>query len=183
MLGMLLLMLLASQLYSTLSIYSTKVVGISRKAMGSIYSLNGTMVLLLQIPLVALLKRLKTPLTLQLLMGALLYCVGYFQLGFAGGAAAIAIAVVVVTLGEIIFQPALYAAASSSADSGNAGRVMSVSSLMRGVGYSVGPWIGGQLFGRVSSFTLWTVLSGFAALSAVMFLGAYEKKTNKDKML
>ena len=96
MLGMLLLMLLASQLYSTLSIYSTKVVGISRKAMGSIYSLNGTMVLLLQIPLVALLKRLKTPLTLQLLMGALLYCVGYFQLGFAGGAAAIAIAVVVV---------------------------------------------------------------------------------------
>lgn len=183
MLGMLLLMLLASQLYSTLSIYSTKVVGISRKAMGSIYSLNGTMVLLLQIPLVALLKRLKTPLTVQLLMGALLYCGGYFQLGFAGGAAAIAIAVVVVTLGEIIFQPALYAAASGSANSGNAGRMMSVSSLMRGVGYSVGPWIGGQLFGRVSSFTLWAVLSGFAALSALMFLCAHEKKTDTEKML
>ncbi|MBR7107997.1 MAG: MFS transporter [Lentisphaeria bacterium] len=181
MLGNLFLMLLASQLYSTLSIYSTSVVGISRKALGSIYSLNGTMVLLLQIPLVALLKRIKMPIMMQLIAGTLLYTAGYFQLGFAGGAIAIAIAVAVVTLGEIVVQPALYTATSSETNSGNAGRMMSVSSFMRGIGYSLGPWIGAQLYARTSSVMLWGILSCFTVISAAAFFAAGEKRgVNND---
>ncbi|MBQ9087580.1 MAG: MFS transporter [Lentisphaeria bacterium] len=176
MLGNLFLMLLAYQLYSTLSIYSTSTVGISRKALGSIYSLNGTMVLLLQIPLVAMLKRLKMPIMMQLILGTLLYTAGYVQLGFAGGAIAIAIAVAVVTLGEIIVQPALYTATSSETNSSNAGRMMSVSSLMRGIGYSLGPWIGAQLYARTTPVILWSVLSSFALIAALTFFIAGEKK-------
>ena len=174
--GTLFLMLLASQLYSTMSVFSTSGVGISRKALGSIYSLNGTMVLALQIPLIALLTRLKVKMMMQLIAGVLLYFLGYFQLGFAGGAAAIAIAVAVVTLGEIIVQPALYTAVSSETRPDNAGRMMSMSSLMRGIGYSVGPWVGGQLFGKVDSLLLWGVLSSFALISAGMFFVAGESK-------
>ena len=168
--GTLFLMLLASQLYSTMSIFSTASVGISRKALGSIYSLNGFMVLVLQVPLVALLTRLKVKVMPQLLMGVLLYFAGYMQLGFAGGAIAIAIAVAVVTVGEIIVQPALYTAVSSETNSSNAGRMMSFSSLMRGIGYAAGPWIGGQLFTNASSIVLWSVLSSFALFSGFMFL-------------
>ena len=182
MAGNLFLMLLASQLYSTMSIFSTETVKISRQALGSIYSLNGTMVLALQIPLVALLKRLKAPIMLQLITGTLLYTIGYFQLGFAGGAIAIAIAVVVVTLGEIIVQPALYTAASSEANQGNAGRMMSVSSLMRGIGYSVGPWIGGILYTRATPLVLWSVLSSFALISAFFFAGAELVKRKKSSI-
>ena len=167
--GTLFLMLLASQLYSTLSIFSTATVKISRQALGSIYSLNGTMVLALQIPLTALLKRLKAPIILQLIGGTLLYTAGYFQLGFAGGALAIAIAVAVVTLGEIVVQPALYTAASSEANQSNAGRMMSVSSLMRGIGYSVGPWIGGILYTSATPVLLWGILSSFALIAALFF--------------
>ena len=170
MTGTLFLMLLASQLYSTLSIYSTETVGVSRKALGSIYSLNGFMVLALQIPLVALLKKVKAPLILQLLTGTLLYAIGYFQLGFAGGALAVAISVAVITLGEIIVQPALYTAVSKEANPANAGRMMSVSSLMRGIGYSAGPWIGGQLFGKIIPVMLWGILSCFALISMFAFL-------------
>lgn len=169
MAGTLFLMLLTSQLYSTLSIFSTATVNISKKALGSIYSLNGTMVLALQIPLVALLKKLKAPIMLQLISGTLLYSIGYFQLGFAGGAWAITLAVVVVTLGEIIAQPALYTAASSEADQDNAGRMMSVSSLMRGIGFSVGPWIGGILYTHATPVVLWGILSSFALIAAVFF--------------
>ena len=178
MAGTLFLMLLASQLYSTLSIYSTASVGISSKALGSIYSLNGTMVLLLQIPLVALLKKSRMPIMMQLIIGALLYVFGYFQLGFAAGAWMIAIAVAVVTLGEIVVQPALYTAVSSETTPGNAGRMMSIGSLMRGVGYSAGPWIGGQLYTRTSGIMTWSVLSSFALLAAISFLFAGNKRQN-----
>ena len=170
MAGTLFLMLLASQLYSTMSIFSTSSVGISRKALGSIYSLNGFMVLALQVPLVALLTKLKVKVIPQLLLGTLLYFSGYMCLGFAGAAIAIAIAVAVITLGEIVVQPALYTAVSSETNSSNAGRMMSVSSLMRGIGYAAGPWIGGQLFTHASSIVLWSVLSSFALFSGFMFL-------------
>ena len=167
--GTFFLMLLVSQLYSTLSIYSTKSVGISSKELGMIYSLNGFMVLALQIPLVALLSKMKMSVAKQLFIGALLYAAGYFQLGFAMNALFIAVAVAVITLGEIIIQPALYTAVSEHTAKENAGRMFSVNSLMRGIGYAVGPWIGGQLFGRCNSLTLWGMLSLFAVLSMVFF--------------
>ena len=170
MLGNLFLMLLVSQLYSTLSVFSTSSVGISSKAMGSIYSMNGTMVLALQIPLIALLKKVKMPIFMQLIAGTLLYVAGYFQLGFAGGALAIAIAVAVVTIGEIIVQPAFYTLVSNETRKGNTGRMMSISSLTRGIGYSAGPWIGAQLYLRSNGIVLWSVLSSFAVCAAVMFL-------------
>ena len=118
---------------------------------------------------------------MQLIAGTLLYTAGYFQLGFAGGAIAIAIAVAVVTLGEIVVQPALYTATSSETNSGNAGRMMSVSSFMRGIGYSLGPWIGAQLYARTSSVMLWGILSCFTVISAAAFLAAGEKRgVNND---
>lgn len=170
MLGTLLLMILASQLYSTMSIFATGSVGISSQTLGAIYSLNGFMVLVLQLPVTAVLTRLRVPLSVQLLAGAVMYAGGYFQLGFAAGALIVAAAVVICTLGEIVVQPALYTAVSTETDSSNAGRMMSAMSLMRGIGYSIGPWIGGQLFGNVSAPVLWGILSSFGIGAAAAFL-------------
>ena len=64
-----------------MSIFATATVQISRNALGSIYSLNGFMVLLLQLPVTALLKRSRLPLHFQLAGGALLYVSGYLLLG------------------------------------------------------------------------------------------------------
>ena len=176
MAGTLLLMCLASQLYSTMSIFSTQGAGVSKKALGSIYSLNGAMVLFLQLPVVAFLKKMKFPVLLQLVIGALLYAVGYSVLGFAGGAVVVATAVVIVTLGEIVAQPALYTSIAAETCTENAGRMFSVYSLMRGIGYSVGPWLGAQLFENCqSSMLLWGSLAGFAVAAAIVFLFTRKK--------
>lgn len=174
--GTLLLMLLSSQLYSTMSFFATSSVGISRNALGSIYSLNGFMVLSLQLPVTALLKRSNIPLTYQLAGGALLYGFGYFQLGFAAGAWSVALAVIVVTIGELIVQPGLSAAISREVNPANSGKMLSVNSLMRGIGSSVGPWLGGQLFAVVSPVALWSILSSFAGGAACLFALAKKRK-------
>ncbi|MBO5990096.1 MAG: MFS transporter, partial [Lentisphaeria bacterium] len=171
MAGTLFLMCLASQLYSTLSIFSTTIAGVSRKALGSIYSLNGAMVLLLQLPVVGLLKKWNTPVKLQLVAGTVLYAAGYSLLGFSAGAVAVACAVAIVTLGEIAAQPALYTSIAAETRPDNAGRMFSVYSLMRGIGYSVGPWFGAQLFDNCKSpLILWGTLAGFAVAAAVVFI-------------
>jgi MFS family permease len=174
--GTFFLMLLASQLYSTLSIYSTKTAGISSKELGMIYSLNGFIAMTLQIPLIAILAKIKVSFSRQLAIGTLLYAVGYFQLGFITNVFLIAAAVAIITCGEIIVQPALYTAVSKHTQSESAGRMFSINTLMRGIGYAIGPWIGGQLFSGCSSVVLWSILSLFALIALISFhYGCMEK--------
>lgn len=170
LLGTCLLMSLASQLYSTMSIYSTTKIGISKTALGSIYSLNGFLVMTLQIPLVALLKRFNMSIYFQLLLGVLLYSAGFAFLGFCSAAWMIACAVALLTLGEIIDQPALYSTVSNETTPANAGRLMASYSLARGIGYAAAPWFGAQLLERLSSnVMLWGILSSFGLLAALIF--------------
>lgn len=168
--GTCLIMCLASQLYSTMSIFATNKTGISRTALGSIYSLNGFMVLALQIPLVALLKRSRLSLPLQLLLGVILYGSGFALLGFTSAAWMIACCVAILTLGEIIYQPALFTAVSNETTPANSGRLMAAYSFSRGIGYAIGPWIGALLLECLTSnIMLWLTLCMFAFLSAIIF--------------
>ena len=170
LLGSVMLFSLTSQLYSTLSVYSTQRVGIEREALGAIYSLNGFLVILLQMPITAMLKRRKTPLMVQICGGTILYIVGYFLLGFCRGAGMIAAAVTVLTVGEMAVQPTLCAAFANETVPENAGRILAVFALCRGIGCSAGPWVGAQCFQYLASpVMLWGALSSFAVLALVFF--------------
>ena len=168
--GSVMLFSLTSQLYSTLSVYSTQRVGISREALGIIYSLNGFLVILLQMPITAILKYCRVRLVLQICGGTLLYIVGYFSLAFCRNAWMLAAAVTVLTFGEMVVLPALYAAFSNETVPENAGRILAAFSLFRGVGYAVGPWFGAQFFQYMSSpILLWGALAAFAVVALVFF--------------
>ncbi|UKI34663.1 MAG: MFS transporter [Lentisphaeria bacterium] len=65
-----LLFLLTSQLYSVMSVYGTSVVGISRDALGLIYSLNGFAIITCQMPVTRLLDRFGLLPLRRLVMGA-----------------------------------------------------------------------------------------------------------------
>lgn len=164
---------LSSQLYSTMSVYSVKIVKISKEALGSIYSLNGFMVLLLQVPLTYYLNKVLS-VRKQLLMGILWYGCGFAALGWANGAWWIAGCVAVLTMGEIMVQPSLYAVISRKAASDNAGRTMAAFSLARGVGYAVGPYAGAQLMQHSDSpILLWLTLGSCAAISISIFTAVF----------
>ena len=199
LLGAVMLFSLTSQLYSTLSVYSTKTVGISREALGLIYSMNGFLVILLQLPTTRALERLRIALKYRMYAGTLLYIAGYFSLGFCVNAWMIAGAVAVLTCGEMIMLPSLYTAFSGETVPENAGRILAAFSLFRGVGYAVGPWFGAQLFQYLSSpvmlgvgvvdgasavlklqhlkspVMLWGALTTFAAVALVFFVLAWSK--------
>ena len=170
LLGSVMLFSLTSQLYSTLSVYATRRVGISREALGTIYSLNGFLVILLQMPVTAALKKRRVPLAFQVIAGTLFYIAGYFSLAFCRNAATLAAAVTVLTLGEIVVLPALYAAVSNETMPENAGRILAAFSLFRGVGYSAGPWFGAQFFQYMQSpVLLWGSLASFAVVALAFF--------------
>ena len=180
LLGAVMLFSLTSQLYSTLSVYSTETVGISKKALGSIYSMNGFLVILLQLPVTLALKRLRVALKYQIYAGTLLYIAGYFSLGFCVDAWTVAGAVMVLTFGEMMARPSLYTAFSNETVPENAGRILASLTLFRGIGYAVGPWFGAQLFQRLSSpVMLWGSLTMFAAVALGFFVLAWSKMVRR----
>ncbi len=64
-----------------------------------------------------------------------------------------------ITIGEIITQPAIYASVSAMAKQGTVGRYMGIISLVRGVGYAIGPWFVSVMFQNYfeSPFILWSI--------------------------
>ena len=80
-----------------------------------------------------------------------------------------ALAVAVVTFGELTVLPGLSAAVTREVTPENSGKMMSVFSLMRGIGSSAGPWLGGQLYAVCVPALLWTILSSFAVGASLLF--------------
>ena len=177
LIGAVLLFSLTSQLYSTLSVYSTQRVGISREALGTIYSLNGFLVILLQLPITMLLKKCGVALKHQMYAGTLLYIAGYFSLSFCTNAYRLAGSVTVLTCGEMVMLPSLYTAFSNETKPENAGRILAAFALFRGAGYAVGPWFGAQFFQRMASpVMLWGALSLFAVAALGFFVLSWSKR-------
>ena len=164
------LWLLSSQLVFTLSVYAKTVVRIDQAQVGHLYTLNGGMVILLQLPVNWLLRRLN--LALRTAIGALLYAAGYFSMAYAHGFGDLALSMAVVTLGEMLTEPAIVSAASRMAPIDRIGGTMGVYSLVRNLSYSLGPFIGGMLFDRFSGQPpiLWGSLAVAAIVSAVGFV-------------
>lgn len=169
--GVFLMVMLSSQLYSVLSVYSTHVVGITKRNLGFVYFFNGFTIIIGQIPVTLLLTKLKISHNWRLVIGALFYFCGYFTLSFAHGFSDLVFSVIVLTMGEIIVQVALYAVITAAAPPDRVGRYLSGWVLTRGVAASLGPYVGSLLFARFTSqpLMLWASLSSFGLLAALVF--------------
>ncbi len=170
-LGSFFLTLLTSQLYSTFSVFATGEAGISRDSLGLLYSLNGLLVILFQIPLTKLLDHLSLSQTVRLVGGTVFYFAGYLSLAFFGDARLFALSVLVITTGEMIIQPSIYTAVSRLAPDGATAKSMALLSLIRGIGISAGPWFGAVLLQRSHNvpLLLWGGLASFALIAVFAF--------------
>ena len=179
--GVFLLVMLSAQLYSVLGVYATKVVELSRRELGFVYFFNGFTIILGQIPITALMGRLKIPHTWRLVIGAGFYFCGYFYLGFAKNFFDVVCSVIILTLGELIVQVAIYAVVTAAAPPDRVGRYLSGWVFVRGVAAALGPYIGSLLFARLtaSPVLLWAILSGFGGCAALVFAGIAFKRSRK----
>ena len=171
--GVFFMVLLSSQLYSVLSVYSTKVVGLSRRELGFVYFFNGFTIILGQLPVTRLMEKLKISQNWRLVIGAGFYICGYFYLGFAKNFSDVVCSVIILTMGELIVQVAIYAVITAAAPADRVGRYLSGWVLVRGIGAALGPYIGSLLFARFTAMPvlLWSILTSFGVVAALVFAG------------
>jgi MFS family permease len=174
-LNSLLLFLVAGQLTVTLSVYAVNWVGISKIQLGYLFTLNGLMVVFLQFPVVALMKRFR--MSRVMVLGSVLYAAGYFAAAFARGFGFLVGCMFVVTLGEILVSPASLALVANMASPARYGRYMGVYGLFNSLGNSLGPLVGGVTMqgSRGQPFVVWGVIGVVGVAAALGFLSIGKK--------
>ncbi|MFH1700095.1 MAG: MFS transporter [Candidatus Zixiibacteriota bacterium] len=171
----LILFLAVAQLIAALSVYSTDTIGISKQSLGILYLINGAMVVFLQYPVSGALKKFR--LTRQLALGALIYTIGYFSVGFATGFIYLIICMIVITLAEIIVSPPSVTIVANLSKPGFYGRYMGIFGLFQTLGWSLGPTLGGFLLDifKYNQTYMWMVISCFSALAGILYLKSERK--------
>jgi MFS family permease len=162
----LLVFLLMGQMMSTLSIFTVDTMGLSTAQYGLLLTTNGLIVVLFQYPVAYKLgNAIKSRV---LIIGSLLYTLGYLVFGWAGGFAWAVIAIVVITIGEIIHAPTSLAVAGELAPYKYIGRYMGIFGLTQILGISIGPLLGGILLDAfpAAPFAIWGIIASLGVLAA-----------------
>jgi len=166
----LLLFIVMGQMASTLSIFAVDRVGFSTAQYGLLLTLNGLIVILFQYPVTLALRRVAK--FRALIVGSLLYALGYLsfgwitQFGWALGAMAI------ITAGEIIHSPVTLSVIGELSPQDQRGRYMGFYGLSETIGIAMGPLLGGILLDAFP-FDLKLVWAPIASIALIAAIGYY----------
>jgi len=163
----LLLFVVMGQMVSTLSIFAVDRVGFSFTQYSLLLTLNGLIVIFFQYPITLVLRRVAK--FRALMLGGLLYAIGYVSLGWITQFEWALAAMAIVTAGEIIHAPVTLSVIGELSPQNQRGRYMGFFGLSETIGIAMGPLVGGILLDAFP-FDLRLVWGpiGFIALVAAM---------------
>lgn len=163
----LMLYLVVAQLIAPFSLYAVGIVGLPESELGLLFTLNGLFVVLLQFPVTRLLTRWSF--TTQIAAGALLYFVGYGMVGYMNSFWPFAVAILVVTIGEVTMSPPGMTLTARLAPEGRLGRYMGIRGFFETLGWSMGPMYGGLFLDVFSEQRgiAWLGISSLALFAAI----------------
>ncbi len=142
---------------------------------GMLISLNGLLVVFLELPIASWTQRRRPRRAMAL--GFLLLGLGFGITGFAGSPAVLALAVVIWTLGEIAYLPVAGAYVADVAPDHMRGRYQGAWGSSFGVAFVLGPALG-TAFYSVSPLGLWLSCIALGGLAAILVLSGPE--ANRD---
>jgi MFS family permease len=169
-----------SQLISTLSVYATSFVKISKNELGILYAINGLLVVFLQMPISNYIEKIDEK--RALVIGTFFYFIGYLSIGFANDFYHLLISIIIITIAEMFVVPSAQTIASILSDKNKLGSFIGFFGLFQGLGWAIGPIIGGFFMDIFKSnhILMWSFISSFSLISSILFLYlfALSKKSN-----
>ena len=166
----LLLFIVTGQMGSTLSIFAVDKVGFSTAQYGLILTLNGLIVIFFQYPMTLALRRLAK--FRALMLGSLLYGLGYLSLGWITQFGWALGAMAIITTGEIISSPVQLSVIGEFAPQDQRGRYMGLFGLSETTGIAIGPLLGGILLDAFP-LDLRLVWAPIASIALIATMGYY----------
>ena len=152
-------------LSTTLGVFLRNSWGISESGYGWLLSLNAALVVLFQIPITRRIEN-QHPFSLMAI-GALLLGVGFAMFGFFSAYSIYFIAVLVITLGEMVMLPVSNSLVAKYAPEEMRGRYSFMYNLSWGIAYAAGPFLAGLILDKANPDLLWYIC-GILGLAAAL---------------
>jgi MFS family permease len=162
------------QLYSTLSVFLRDVHGVQVDAFGPLFSINAGTVVLFQFWVTRRVKRY-SPMAMMAL-GTAFYMVGFTAYGFVSGYPLFVVAMLLITIGEMIIMPISQALASRFAPEEMRGRYMAFFGLSWAIPSTFAAWGAGLIMDNFDPRWVW-YLSGIIAFIGILGFVALHLKT------
>lgn len=165
------------QLYSSLSVYLRDVHSLPERGYGLLMSLNALTVVLTQIWLT---RRTRAyPPLLVMAAGSALYLVGFSMYGFVATFPLFVLAMVIITVGEMLVIPVSQALVALFAPVEMRGRYMASFSLSWGVPSAIAPWAAGLVIDNLNPHLLWAFTGILSAAATVGFLALHSRQRDR----
>lgn len=171
------------QWQSTIPVYM-KSLGLSLSSYSLLWTVNGVLIIVIQPLSASMIHRLIPSLPKQLMIGVFLYIVAFIVLSLQqSDYLFFMVAMIIMTLGEILVWPGVPAAAAKLATNENQGLYQGMISGFSYGGRMVGPLIGGFLYDHYSPQMMFTVMITFFVLSCLCFSTYYRIKLPASRRL
>jgi MFS family permease len=152
---------------STLGVFLRDQHGLPAIGYGSLISINAIIVVILQFWFSRRLQKYKP--MLMMAAGSLLYAVGFAMYGVVSTYVYFVLAMVVITIGEMIVSPFQQALVASFAPEEMRGRYMAVSGLSWGISFAIGPYFAGLILDSTNPNLLWAMCGLFGIMASIGF--------------
>jgi MFS family permease len=159
--------LLQAQLYVPLSIYAASRLHLTLSGISHVYTANGWIVVLLQLPAFFYIRRTGTERVL--VVGALAYAASYALCGLVTREWHLLLCVGAITLAEIISAPAQQTTATTLAPADRIGAYAGLYGLTQAAGQALGPTVGTLLLGILPDRLTWPLLGLFGVAAALLY--------------
>ena len=153
---------------TTLGVYLRDSHGIPESGYGFILSLNAAMVVLFQFWITRRIKGYAPMMVMA--VGTLLYAIGFAMYGFISTYALFLLAMVVITIGEMIIAPVSQALVARFSPEHMRGRYMAIAGFSFSVPYAVGPLLAGLVLDNARAEVLWWAAGIVGMLSVMVYL-------------
>jgi MFS family permease len=157
-----------TQMYSTLSVFLRDVHGVPESGYGWLMTLNAGMVVLFQFMITR--KVSKHPPMLILALGSLFYVIGFGMYGFANVYLLFMLAMVIITVGEMVIIPVARAYVGEAAPEDMRGRYSGVMGFSWMIPWMIGPLLAGLIMDNGDPNWVWYGSALLGLVSAVGFL-------------
>jgi predicted MFS family arabinose efflux permease len=154
------------QVKSTYPLYLNEFYRLELEEIGSLYLVNGLMVVAMQVPLAWLLKHFSNKATAW--MGTLLLCGGFALLPLGSSFSLALLSLAIWTLGEIMLYPPLIAMVMRRAQQGRSGEYLGIYHGVSSFALLLSPVIGGTIYAAWSPAALWIGCGVVGVIAAIL---------------
>jgi MFS family permease len=162
-----LMVLVYIQMNTTLAVFLRDNYGVNEQGFSYILALNAAMVVLFQFPITRRVGRYRPLLVMT--AGTLLYAVGFAMYGFVSLYFFFLVAMVIITIGEMMVSPVGQAIVTQFAPEDMRGRYMAVFGFSWVIPFAIGPLLAGLVLDNLNPNWLWYAAGVLGIVAAAAF--------------